>query len=268
MLIRKKLTFILSQDRSSCSIAKAAAKAAFTLAEVLITLAIIGVVAAIVMPTLISNYKKQVTVTALRKTYSTFAQALQMAEAEYGEVQTWPLSSSDDKKYSGAETVVTFLKPYLKISKVCMPASDECWTEPVSLTGNKIFLGNLENRVSIVLENGQSALLWTHSLGTHIQIWVDIDGPNKGDAKIGKDVFGFVMSWVDDDLYRDKKDSNMLYITGNEIKGITLDTLKNETRYGCSLAATLEDGLYAGVYCGALISNNGWKIPDDYPLKF
>ena len=35
-------------------------KLAFTLAEVLITLGIIGVVAALTLPALISNYKKQV----------------------------------------------------------------------------------------------------------------------------------------------------------------------------------------------------------------
>ena len=42
----------------------------FTLAEVLITLGIIGVVAALTLPTLISNYKKQTYVTGLQKAYS------------------------------------------------------------------------------------------------------------------------------------------------------------------------------------------------------
>ena len=45
-------------------------KVAFTLAEVLITLGIIGVVAALTLPTLISNYKKQTYVTGLQKAYS------------------------------------------------------------------------------------------------------------------------------------------------------------------------------------------------------
>lgn len=42
-------------------------KAAFTLAETLITLGIIGVVAALTMPTLIANYQKKVLVTQLKK---------------------------------------------------------------------------------------------------------------------------------------------------------------------------------------------------------
>ena len=49
----------------------AAKKSAFTLAEVLITLGIIGVVAAITLPTLIQNYQKQVWVNQLKKTYTT-----------------------------------------------------------------------------------------------------------------------------------------------------------------------------------------------------
>ena len=43
---------------------------AFTLAEVLITLGIIGVVAAMTMPSLIVNYQKQQTVTRLKKSYN------------------------------------------------------------------------------------------------------------------------------------------------------------------------------------------------------
>jgi prepilin-type N-terminal cleavage/methylation domain-containing protein len=45
---------------------------AFTLAEVLITSGIIGVVAALTMPSLIANYQGRGTVTKLKKAYSTF----------------------------------------------------------------------------------------------------------------------------------------------------------------------------------------------------
>lgn len=44
---------------------------AFTLAEVLITLGIIGVVAALTIPVLTQNYKKRVVETRLQKFYST-----------------------------------------------------------------------------------------------------------------------------------------------------------------------------------------------------
>lgn len=56
----------------------------FTLAEVLITLGIIGVVAAITMPTLIQNYKKQVYVNQLKKSVSTLEQGFRKMMADEG----------------------------------------------------------------------------------------------------------------------------------------------------------------------------------------
>ena len=48
----------------------------FTLAEVLVTLGIIGVVAALTMPTLIDNHRKAVTEARLEKFYSLMSQAV------------------------------------------------------------------------------------------------------------------------------------------------------------------------------------------------
>jgi len=55
---------------------KTKAKSAFTLAEVLITLVIIGIVAALTIPTAISKYQKQQYVAGLKKAYSLLSQAL------------------------------------------------------------------------------------------------------------------------------------------------------------------------------------------------
>lgn len=52
-------------------------KQAFTLSEVLLTIAIIGIVASLTMPGLISNYKGKVYVTQLEKSISQFEQAMQ-----------------------------------------------------------------------------------------------------------------------------------------------------------------------------------------------
>ena len=57
---------------------------AFTLAEVLITLAIIGVVTAITIPTVVTNYRKEVYVTQLKKAYTTVVQSFRMAMARDG----------------------------------------------------------------------------------------------------------------------------------------------------------------------------------------
>lgn len=57
-------------------------KKAFTLAEILITLGIVGIVSALTIPTLIQNYKKQVLVNQLRKAMSEISQGLQLMMAE------------------------------------------------------------------------------------------------------------------------------------------------------------------------------------------
>lgn len=58
-------------------------KKAFTLAEVLITLGIIGVVAAITIPTLIANTNNQKYRSQFKKTVSTLSQAAKMSQAMY-----------------------------------------------------------------------------------------------------------------------------------------------------------------------------------------
>ena len=55
---------------------------AFTLAEVLITLAIIGVVAAMTLPTLVNKYQDRVNETRYKKALSMLSQAVQLSMAE------------------------------------------------------------------------------------------------------------------------------------------------------------------------------------------
>ena len=60
-------------------------KKAFTLAEVLITLAIIGIVAALTIPSVISNYQQQEFKTGLKKAVSVLNEAIQTNIAQEGE---------------------------------------------------------------------------------------------------------------------------------------------------------------------------------------
>ena len=64
-------------------------KLALTLAEVLIVIGIIGVVAAMTIPTLITNYQKQTTVEQLKKTYSEISQIIRRSEVDNGPVESW-----------------------------------------------------------------------------------------------------------------------------------------------------------------------------------
>lgn len=115
-----------------------AGKIGFTLAEVLITLGIIGVVAALTIPTLIQNHRNQVVETRLKKFYSTINQAVQLAEAEYGDKKIWwqnkvTAPNSDvteindnviEYRNESKRLFDKYLRPYLQITKTETIESD------------------------------------------------------------------------------------------------------------------------------------------------
>ena len=83
-------------------------KAAFTLAEVLITLAIIGVVAAITIPSLVKNYNEKAWGTAQK----VFTERLEVATRQM----------NTEEKLAGYSSTMDFvneLKKYIKITRVC-----------------------------------------------------------------------------------------------------------------------------------------------------
>lgn len=90
-------------------------KQAFTLAEVLITLGIIGVVAALTLPSLISKNNTAAMESKLKKTYSVLSQSLLFAAGELGGLDA--VEFKDGNTESTEEMFYTYLEKYLKISK-------------------------------------------------------------------------------------------------------------------------------------------------------
>ena len=86
-------------------------KNAFTLAEVLITLGIIGVVAALTIPTLMSSIQNRQLEVGLKNAYSTLTQALKMYEQDNG----YPLTSSN----VGQNQLKPILMKYIKNVEFC-----------------------------------------------------------------------------------------------------------------------------------------------------
>ncbi|MBR1753422.1 type II secretion system protein, partial [bacterium] len=95
----------------------------FTLAEVLITLGIIGVVAALTIPTLMQKTDERETVAKLRKFYSAMQNAGKMVEIEYGTVDKWDLTPTvindnnnitDEEKDAAWDSVDLYWQRYAK----------------------------------------------------------------------------------------------------------------------------------------------------------
>lgn len=89
----------------------------FTLAEVLITLGIIGVIAALTIPSLLQNMQERSTMAALKKAYSTLSAAHKQAVKENGTPDNWDVGATGTP--NGSENILNMLAPYLNIAKKC-----------------------------------------------------------------------------------------------------------------------------------------------------
>ena len=108
-------------------------KAAFTLAEALITLSIIGIIAAITLPEILHKVKKAEMETRLKKTYSVLSQAFLMSVAKDGYLITDDFTDKNDEEMK--EWFEYYMKPYLQIEKVCYNETG-CWHEGKTKTLN------------------------------------------------------------------------------------------------------------------------------------
>ncbi|MFQ8626689.1 MAG: prepilin-type N-terminal cleavage/methylation domain-containing protein [Candidatus Gastranaerophilaceae bacterium] len=88
---------------------------AFTLAEVLITLGIIGIVAALTMPALIADYKKKEDAAKLKKAYTIINQAFKLSEVDNGPSEHWP-SAYD---IGASAYYEQYWKPYFQGPSLC-----------------------------------------------------------------------------------------------------------------------------------------------------
>lgn len=94
---------------------------AFTLAEILITLGIIGVVSALAMPSLIAKYQKHQTVVQLKRVYSQLSNAVIASENVNGEYSSW------DMTLSAQNFFIRYFKDFLPVIKECKAGTkDRC----------------------------------------------------------------------------------------------------------------------------------------------
>ena len=178
---------------------KKESKIAFTLAEVLITLGIIGVVAAMTIPSLIQSYKEKATVTAVKQSYSIFAQALKMVTIDNPDLSALTDSSLSAKENS--QIMFKEISKHIKKVKSC-DVDKKCMGNTYYLNLNNEKVSNWDtynNLVTGVLANGTS--FWILSLPASIsgeetyagQIGIDING-NKRPNKFGVDFFWFTFN--------------------------------------------------------------------------
>ncbi len=184
---------------------------AFTLAEVLVTLGIIGVVAAMTMPNLIAKHQEKETVTRLKKAYTIMQQLYITAVNEYGTPDNWELGNSTLQGNTNLYNIM--FKDKGQYAKVCFATPGCVYQKGKSnyktLNGSSIN-SNFDNQggnifINIVFTDGITIFFRTFSndcsanIGTNnyanecARIYVDVNG-KKGPNIQGKDFFQFTLA--------------------------------------------------------------------------
>lgn len=228
---------------------------AFTLAEVLITLGIIGIVAAMTLPTLVSNYRKNIVETRLKRFYSVANNALVASQAENASWDFWYFNGS----LTPAGTKEWYDKYLAKY-----------WT---TVKTEEI----LDGYVAAYFPDGSLVIIKS---GVDYFYYPDASKYSQDNfskrKNMGKDIFPFAFYPQRKNSQNYKKGIQPYIANKTEINEdgnivdtgsyeFTLEELYNDPRRGCR---KVENSITAGAYCTEIIYRNGWEIPDNYPFKF
>ena len=202
---------------------------AFTLAEVLITLGIIGLIAILICPFIVQNYQNKVVSTRLKNFYTNFSQAITMAESDYGNKAYWLLNVGANRDL---EWCKKYIYPYMNIVKAEVSDSD-------FINGKYIY--HLADGTSFAFVSGHGfydILFWPSSVEK-----CDINN---------LDNFGKCAFWFTTNQSKAIVPSRSDYGIGSNA---LLGRCKSVSSY------------FASCDCTFLIAVNGWSIPKNYPKK-
>ena len=223
---------------------------AFTLAEILITLGIIGIVAAMTLPAIIQKNNERATVARVKKIYSVMNQAILRSELDNGPKEYWEFPS---ETFKNIDWYKKYLSKYLNTVKVI---ETDINTQDIT-------------PIAIYFADGSSVIYGT--------TWLFFpEAKNMTNKKFGDD---------EDTIYADTSLSGIKWFTfefspknnANPMyykKGLvpytylwdgTREQLLTHPVFGCRQNIS---GTDERAYCTKLIQMNGWKVPKDYPLKF
>lgn len=219
----------------------------------MITLGIIGVVAAISIPNLIANAQKKATAMKVKGFYSKINQAVKLAVVDHDAPEGWEYPSSGS--YTEMKNFLnTYFTPYIHLTA--------CRSYPLSYVAGA---------VACAMNDGGGILIGSVD-GLDIYYVTDFNWLIKAKEQ-GKDFrkdirrsFAFSMQKIVNDgtMGTSKNQSvaaynkNFVYPYQMNWKG-TREDLLNSTKYGCNRNATYPS------YCAKLIQDSGWDVPNDYP---
>lgn len=237
-------------------------KSGFTLGEMLITIGVVGIIAALTIPTLISNYQKHTTLLKLKKIFSEFNGIFEEAKVMYGPMSKWGIIHGQDT--TEMDTVYyKIIAPKLNVEKYCGYNNNnptDCWAEGCNIDGtNCRDIPNFYSNAASLEDGTDVAFLNLSDEDYHhyvIHIYVDLNG-KKRPNRLGRDRFIFEIS--DSTLFKlDAMGSNPQYPSNDPDRDACWNSSAD---IGSALAFA-----GSGQTCSFTIIHDGWKIADDYPF--
>ncbi len=249
-------------------------KKGFTLAEVLITLGIIGVVVTLLLPIIATNISKKKIAAKVKKDYTTLNLTIGMAETDYGDTTNWEYKSYDELE----NWIKTYILPYVQYSKFC---NRDCGLGGYHSLGYNPKSNNANPRIpryTVILNNGA---IWTfyrsqgtYSHQTKIVVYVGKKLPKLGYWYAGIDAFSFIFDSEETHPHIrpfQVPSGTNLYAPWRKIYYPTIDRatlLSKQTKCGCAQNSGACYGYnISGDYCSAVLLMDNWEFKKDYPWK-
>lgn len=204
-------------------------KKAFTMAEILIVLGIIGFVAALTLPRLSDNVDEQALVAATKKTNSELINAHEALVSRFGEPDGWLTSSTaseNSKQYAQK------LKNFLDIETDCGQSNGNCYSSTIS----DAYYLKLKSGIGLAVHIYSKPDFTCSTSGDKFypcvfgSIYADVNGNGKGPNLNGYDMFRFDIS------------ANGIEPLGlNSSSGVVLNNTNKETNTAWVIKAGNED---------------------------
>ena len=241
---------------------------AFSLAEVLIALVVIGIVAAITVPTLMASHHKNVTLEKLKKIHSTFAQVSNRIISDNGgqfcyrhnglECLLFLYNDVDNFRNEGwIAFSKKYLEPYMNLSK----NADSTIVMEECFSGSAEDCGSSEPLYGFHLVDGTTIALMPEVYGNDflnntlmngVLIVVDVNGTGSKPNMFGRDLFLFEYR------FQDAKDSNHI----GRIVPFGMGFSESELASYFGEGGCTKD---SPMFCAKKIVEDGWQMKDDYP---
>ena len=245
-------------------------KKGFTLAEVLITLGIIGVVAALTLPSLIQNYQKQVWVNQLKKTISVLENGFKkaMADDEVDKLQDtelWQSANNCGGSVSNANCN-EFFNNFQKYFKVTYSPT-QTYRQFTGLNNNNVAMScttdiNLPSGATFGFYLSISKTVGSGGFGPHgvlTVIAIDVNGDKKPN-KVGRDLFFIGVTEKGQLIPHGTEAANRLQCESVTTSAQMEACMASMASYSWDngWASCTEEG--NGFYCMARIMAKGWKM--------